>query len=129
MGRLAMDMTIFSLLLQIGFSAAQSSTASAVSAAETQRVTVGATGLTFSPDTLTADEGDVIEFVISSGHSVTESNFDSPCQPISGAGIFSGFPANNAVFSVTVNSSDTLWLYCAAPGHCEAGMAMVINPP
>jgi plastocyanin len=124
-----MDMTIFSLLLQIGFSAAQSSTASAVSAAETQRVTVGATGLTFSPDTLTADEGDVIEFVISSGHSVTESNFDSPCQPISGAGIFSGFPANNAVFSVTVNSSDTLWLYCAAPGHCEAGMAMVINPP
>lgn len=97
--------------------------------AETQTVTVGANGLVFSPDTITADEGDVIEFVITPGHSVTQSAFDNPCQAISDTGIYSGFPNNKATFSVTVNSSDTLWIYCSSPGHCQAGMAMVINPP
>lgn len=96
---------------------------------EAQTVMVGANGLVFSPDTVTASAGSVIEFVITSGHSVAESTFDNPCQAIGGTGIYSGFPSNNAVFRVTVNSSDPIWLYCSAPSHCQSGMVMVINPP
>jgi plastocyanin len=92
-------------------------------------VDVGASGFVFSPDTVTANAGDVIEFVISSGHTVAQSSFDNPCQPISSSAIYSGFPSNGAIFSVTVNSSDTLWFYCSVQGHCQGGMAMVVNPP
>ena len=106
-----------SLSLLFGFSTAQIT------------VDVGANGFVFSPDTVTANAGDVIEFVISSGHSVAQSSFDNPCHPISAAAIYSGFTSNGAIFSVTVNSSDTLWFYCSATGHCPGGMAMVVNPP
>jgi plastocyanin len=100
-------------------------------AAEVQTVQVGNGGFTFVPDTITADKGDVIQFVIHSTHSVANSAFDSPCLPISGsASIWSGFPSTDGtIFSVTINDTTPQWLYCAAPEHCQSGMAMVINPP
>jgi plastocyanin len=114
MKQLATTAFLFSLFLDFGV---------------TQTVMVGASGFVFSPDTVTAGVGSVIDFVITSGHSVAQSTFQSPCQAIGGTGIYSGFPSNNAVFRVTVNSSDPIWLYCSAPGHCQGGMVMVINPP
>lgn len=114
MKQLATAAFLFSLLLDGGVA---------------QTVMVGANGLVFSPDTVTAGVGSVIDFVITAGHSVTESTFGNPCQGIGGTGIYSGFPSNNAVFRVTINSSDPIWLYCAAPRHCQSGMVMVINPP
>ena len=105
--------------------------ASAVSAAagEVQTVQVGQTGFTFTPDSITADKGDVIQFVIHSTHSVARSDFNSPCQPISGAGIWTGIVDDTTTFSVTVNDTNPIWLYCGTPTHCQGGMAMVVNPP
>ena len=123
---------------QYGSSGSSSSSASAAAAAATtaaggsskvQSVQVGKNGFVFTPDTITAGEGDVIEFVIQPGHSVARSSFDNPCAPISGAGIYSGAISSMETFSVTVNSTDPIWLYCGTPSHCEGGMAAVINQP
>jgi plastocyanin len=97
-------------------------------------VDVGENGLVFSPDTLTAATGDTVVFYFYPGaHSVAQSTFASPCQPLSG-GIWSGVfsPTNGEdsnVFEVTIANTDPIWIYCAQVGHCNAGMAMVINPP
>jgi plastocyanin len=94
-------------------------------------VEVGEDSFTFKPDTLTAKAGDLIQFKVYPTHSLARSAFDSPCQPMTGAAsIWSGFSSNeNTFFTVTVNDTQPIWLYCAAPTHCELGMAMVINPP
>jgi hypothetical protein len=47
-------------------------------------------------------------------------------------GIKSGFmpvtPGGNIpVFSVLVNDTNPIWIYCGQVGHCQKGMAMVIN--
>lgn len=109
-------------------SATTTTTGSAAS--ESQTVQVGQGGFTFQPDTIIADKGDVINFVIHTSHSVARSSFDNPCQPIGGAqDIWTGFPSDNTVFSLTINDTSPIWLYCAATEHCQSGMAMVINPP
>ncbi|RMZ89435.1 hypothetical protein DV736_g3345, partial [Chaetothyriales sp. CBS 134916] len=95
-------------------------------AAETHQVTVGP-GLSYSPDSLTAAKGDVVEFTFGQGHDVVSGSFDSPCQ--NDGKIYSGEPGNGEVFSLTINSTDPLWIYCSVPGHCQGGMAMVINAP
>jgi plastocyanin len=87
-------------------------------------------GLTFTPDTLMAAQGDWVEFTFGAGHSVAQSTFDAPCVPMSdGAGVYSGFPNDGDVWRFMVNSTDPLWLYCSATQHCEGGMSMVVNPP
>jgi hypothetical protein len=32
-------------------------------------------------------------------------------------------------FTITINDTKPLWLYCAQGKHCENGMVMVINEP
>jgi plastocyanin len=98
----------------------------ALVAAKTITVNVGASGLTFSPDSATAAAGDQLNFLISPGHSVAQANFDGPCKPSGGDAIFSGQGAQS--FVVTVKDSSPLWFYCATPGHCAAGMVMAVNP-
>jgi hypothetical protein len=70
-------------------------------------------------------------------HTVTQSTFDNPCVPIHNiqsnvTGIKSGFmpvsPGGSVpVFSVLVNDTTPIWLYCGQVGHCQKGMALVIN--
>jgi len=116
-------------------SAAASSTGTGAAGA-VQTVTVGANGgFTFSPNSITADVGSQIVFQFSSdGHSVTQSTWEAPCQPINDTSLNSGFvsagtgPTDN-VFVVTVNDTNPIWFYCAQIGHCQAGMVGVINPP
>ena len=61
--------------------------------AKTIQVMVGKSGLNFSPDTITADMGDTIEFLFfSSIHSVAMGDFSSACQPAKSGGFYSGFP-------------------------------------
>ena len=100
---------------------------SAVAVAKVIQVQVGASGLVFEPDSVTAAKGDVLNFMISSDHSVAQSTFDSPCAPKGSDAIYSGFDAKT--FVVTVNSTDPLWFYCSTPGHCSSGMVMAVNPP
>ncbi|KIW31035.1 uncharacterized protein PV07_02719 [Cladophialophora immunda] len=110
-------------------SASATAAAAASTASNIHSVKVGP-ALTFTPDTVTAAEGDWVEFTFGAGHSVAESSFAAPCVPISGsAGVYSGFPNDGDVWRIQINSTDPLWLYCSATGHCEGGMAMVVNPP
>ncbi|MCJ1430311.1 hypothetical protein MMC29_008228 [Sticta canariensis] len=105
------------------------------SLAAKKTVKVGDGGkLVFVPDHITAAKGDTIEFTFyPHNHSVAQSTFDKPCQALE-KGIFSGFftpttePANQT-FTVTVNNTDPIWLYCSTAGHCQGGMAMVVNEP
>ncbi|KIY02105.1 uncharacterized protein Z520_02243 [Fonsecaea multimorphosa CBS 102226] len=98
-------------------------------------VNVGQNGFTYSPDTVTAGMGDTVNFHFYPGeHTVTQSSFDSPCKPISGNAINSGVINSNSgqasqMFSMRVNSTDPIWIYCGQVGHCAAGMSLVINPP
>ncbi|KAF8333958.1 uncharacterized protein EI90DRAFT_3280215 [Cantharellus anzutake] len=50
-------------------------------------VTVGLNGgLTFTPETITAEVGDFVQlFFVSKNHTTTQSSFDSPCSPLIGS--------------------------------------------
>ncbi len=122
-------------------------------------VDVGEDGVfAYTPNTLKASVGDTVNFhFYPLNHSVVQSSFNSPCTPLQG-GIFSGFhPSSNdeavshyppssrllpldqcayanrkaQMFSVTINDTNPIWLYCAqtVKSHCQSGMVMVINPP
>ncbi|KAL5593961.1 hypothetical protein BROUX41_001013 [Berkeleyomyces rouxiae] len=130
-----------------GSGSGSSSESSSGSSSGTQtfavRVGMDATGKTvlkFSPDTITAPVGSVVQFQFMGGnHTVTQSSFDGPCVPISEssstAGFHSGFvPAAASVakgeipvYSITVKDTKPLWVYCAQGKHCQSGMSMVIN--
>lgn len=105
-----------------------------VALAKTTTINVGEGGLKFTPDSVTAAEGDVLEFhYYPQNHSVAQSTFDKPCTA-NATGIWSGFmPVSGgegqSIFSVTINNTDTIWLYCSQGEHCKGGMAMVVNEP
>jgi len=114
--------------------AAVASTASSA-AGSTQTITVGQNGLTFSPNSVVVAPGKSVVFQFYPGnHSLAESSFDKPCQPLSSTSFFSGFidsssgPASK-VFTIPVNSTDPIWFYCGQVTHCQSGMVGVINPP
>ncbi len=113
---------------------APSQTSSASSSVHT--VQVGNGGLNFSPNNFSANVGDTVEFqFFGPEHSVAQSTFASPCQPANSSSFFSGpisttgTGPNSEVFTLTINSTAPIWIYCAVPSHCESGMAAVINPP
>lgn len=93
--------------------------------------------LTFEPAEITAEEGDTVTFKFwPKNHSVAQSSFDAPCEPIENS-FWSGFvptsDTENAAedqFVITIdNASRPIWFYCSAGQHCQNGMAGVINPP
>ncbi|KAK0504132.1 Cupredoxin [Armillaria luteobubalina] len=95
-------------------------------------------GLTFDPTSVTAAEGDVVQFeFVAKNHTVTQSTFAAPCEKMTTPteGVDSGFvPVTNGttafpVWSFTVNNASApLWFYCAQTGHCAKGMVFAINP-
>ncbi|KAK0464376.1 Cupredoxin [Desarmillaria tabescens] len=95
-------------------------------------------GLTFDPTSVTAAEGDIVQFqFLAKNHTVTQSTFADPCQKMTtpSEGVDSGFvPVSNAstevpMWSFTVNNASApLWFYCAQTGHCAKGMVFAINP-
>jgi len=103
----------------------------------------GGVGLTFEPDTVQAAVGDHVQFQFWVGnHSVVQSTFDNPCQPLPAtagangtAGFSSGFmPVSNTsatmpTFDITVTANTPIWFYCSQGRHCQNGMSGVINPP
>jgi Plastocyanin len=119
-------------------------------------VAVGRGGLKFDPETIEAKVGDTITYTffarvksfteawprVSStltfcqNHSVVESSFAEPCQPLSG-GIFSGFvptesqdEPSRTTFTIFVDDEKPIWLYCSQTNgnHCQNGMVHAINP-
>ncbi|KAK7028124.1 hypothetical protein VNI00_014939 [Paramarasmius palmivorus] len=110
-----------------------------VVAAETFTVIVGGNAsLTYSPESVTAKEGDIIQFqFVSKNHTVTQSTFAKPCEIMTTPteGINSGFlpvPQNATefpVWSFTLNNASApLWFYCAQQPHCSRGMVFSVNP-
>lgn len=139
---------ILPIAAMLGLAAAQnygsspSSTSSSSTAATTtassnmHAVTVGAGGgLSFSPDTITAAVGDIVQFHFNPlNHSVVEGDISTPCKPKSG-GFYSGFQpiasgTGSQIFAVTINDTKPIFFYCAQTvfTHCQSGMAGVINP-
>ncbi|KAH0548682.1 hypothetical protein GP486_007774 [Trichoglossum hirsutum] len=112
-----------------------SSAAAAPSASGIHIMEVGKGGLTFSPDTMTVPVGDSVEFrFYPMNHSVVQSTFQAPCVPSGNSALFSGFmPVSSGVgqnkFTVKINDTGAIWLYCSQATHCQMGMAAVINPP
>ncbi|KAH8819402.1 hypothetical protein F5884DRAFT_743815 [Xylogone sp. PMI_703] len=108
--------------------------------ATTFRVDVGSGGtLTFSPDTVVAAVGDIIEYhFFPKNHSVVQGSFNTPCQTGSVTnGFFSGFHPTASgeekqIFQVTVQDTKPIWVYCSQTTpfrHCPLGMVSVVNPP
>ncbi|RYP31628.1 hypothetical protein DL767_005635 [Monosporascus sp. MG133] len=96
--------------------------------------------LKFSPDNIKAAVGDMIQFQFRAGnHSVVQSNFDNPCEPIkmhTGAeGFYSGYQLVAAseemdmipTYTVMVQDENPMWVYCSQGQHCQNGMTMVVN--
>lgn len=112
-------------------------------AQKVQVVTVSTTNnsLVYSPSAITAAAGDMVQFQFVAGnHTVTQSTFDSPCAPINSVmsnvtGFHSGYmpvAASSAAgqiptYTIQVNNTTPIWVYCAQGRHCQSGMVMVIN--
>lgn len=104
---------------------------------KTHKVDVGALGqLIFSPNQVEAAVGDVIEFnFLAKNHSVTQSDFATPCTKNNGFDSdFMPNPNNETgVFrqSLTIKDTKPMWFYCKQPNpvnHCGQGMVFGINP-
>ncbi|CEJ79959.1 hypothetical protein VHEMI00168 [[Torrubiella] hemipterigena] len=116
-------------------------------AAEVQVVSVGKNpvngevALKYFPEKITAKPGTMVQFQFLGGnHTVTQSNFDNPCIPLHKAdsskqNFASGFQPVAAgeskgqlpVFTIKINDTKPIWVYCGQGPHCMKGMAMVIN--
>jgi plastocyanin len=101
--------------------------------AKTIVITAGKGGLVFSPDTSTADVGDVLEFhFMGSTHTVMQGDPSKACQRASGGFASGPFTSNKAdgsgnVFQVTVKDTNPIFFYCSAPTHCQNGMVGGVN--
>ncbi|KAH0563493.1 hypothetical protein GP486_001937 [Trichoglossum hirsutum] len=101
----------------------------------THIVNVGMSGLFFSPDNLNVSVGDSVEFrFFPLNHSVAQSSFSAPCAPAGPRALFSGFfpvqsDGGRQRWTIQINDTKPIWLYCSQGPHCQMGMVAVINPP
>lgn len=90
--------------------------------------------LGFNPSNIVEPKGTVVNFVFNpKNHSVVESSFDKPCQPLTD-GFSSGHipiasSPSNVNFEYTIEDSVPTWFYCGQPNgnHCQSGMVGAIN--
>ncbi|KAL5485113.1 hypothetical protein ACEPAI_7755 [Sanghuangporus weigelae] len=105
-----------------------------------QSVHTVAVGQFYMPPTISALEGDTVQFLFTAGHhGVTQSGgIPDPCSPLQGgfnSGIVGGFVANDTnqppTWSLNItNASAPIFFYCAATSpsfHCANGMVGAIN--
>ncbi len=94
--------------------------------------------LAYYTNNIKAAVGDMVQFQFApNNHTVTQSTFDAPCQPIAAnsnvTGIYSGFMPVSAsstttpTYTIMVKNTTPMWLYCSQGKHCQNGMTMVIN--
>jgi plastocyanin len=142
-----MQFTSFALsALSIGSALAATTTSSAMASISTGQITVhvvkvgNANGtLAYSPNNIKANVGDMVQFQFApNNHTVTQSTFAQPCQPIAmnmpgTTGFYSGFmPVSAATtttptYTIMINNTTPIWLYCSQGMHCQKGMVAVIN--
>ncbi|KAL7628964.1 hypothetical protein AAE478_000482 [Parahypoxylon ruwenzoriense] len=99
-------------------------------------IDVGFNGnLVFNPNNVTELVGTVLEFNYNpANHSIVQSSFDKPCQPLESGGFAAPFTPtqqspSGVTFEVVVKDDKPIWFYCAqtAKTHCQAGMVGSVN--
>jgi plastocyanin len=98
-------------------------------------VVSGNGSLAFEPSNIKAAVGDTVTFKFwPKNHSVAQSTFAKPCEPMAN-GFWSGYipsmekaATETFVYTVT-NASAPIWFYCTQGMHCQGGMVGVINGP
>ncbi|KAI1345044.1 hypothetical protein F5Y15DRAFT_15566 [Xylariaceae sp. FL0016] len=91
--------------------------------------------LVFNPNNVSELIGTVVEFGYNPmNHSIVQSSFDKPCQPLESGGFAAPFVPTQAgttgtTFEITITNKDPVWFFCAqtAKAHCQAGMVGSIN--
>jgi plastocyanin len=129
----------FSLAAVTGILAAVPAFVHAQGQPQSQMVMVGQDGqLSFSPPSMTAAVGSNITFMfMSKNHSVVQSSFADPCNPLPNGFAAQYFPiaAGTTTFptvTISVTSPNAIWFYCPQTNpvpHCKMGMVGAINPP
>jgi len=103
-------------------------------------IQVGGANLTFTPEAVFADPGDMVIYHFGpKNHTVTQSSFAGPCSQKDG-GFNSGFQpvgtdvatADQPTYTVYVNDTQPIWVFCSQASntpssHCGAGMVSAIN--
>jgi len=102
----------------------------------------GEKGVFFSPQVITAQVGDLVNFEFRGGnHTVTQSSFAVPCtqqfntvtQQPGFTSPFIPFDAASGeigVYTLEVTQTTApIWFFCGRPPHCKGGMFGAINPP
>ncbi|XXG94358.1 hypothetical protein Hte_000612 [Hypoxylon texense] len=101
-------------------------------------IDVGFNGsLVFNPNNVNELVGTILEFGYNpANHSIVQSSFDKPCQPLDAGGFAAPFvptkqTPSGATFEVAVTDDKPIWFYCAqtAKTHCQAGMVGAVNAP
>lgn len=98
----------------------------------------GDNGLTYNPPSIAANVRDTIVFkFVSKNHTATQSSFGNPCLPLSqtsltgqsgfDSGFLPGSADNSPTYSITVNDTAPIWVYCQQKGHCGNGMVFAVN--
>ncbi|RIB21442.1 hypothetical protein C2G38_2140667 [Gigaspora rosea] len=99
-----------------------------IASAATINVTVGGDSLTFNPQNLTVNKGDVVQFNWAGGqHSIIRS--DGPagsCTPKNSNTSISEAKTNGMVTFKMDGSDSRIWYYCGVGNHCKMGMWGVI---
>lgn len=104
------------------------------------QVVVGGSTLTYTPSNITAQVGDTVTFqFMQKNHTATQSTFANPCRALtltstSGqVGFDSGFMAVASTattfptYTVKINDTAPIWVYCKQSGHCGQGMVFSVN--
>ncbi|KAJ7118741.1 hypothetical protein C8R44DRAFT_878298 [Mycena epipterygia] len=116
--------------------------ASSTSAVSTDHLVIvgGPAGNVYTPSNISASPGDTITFQFhEKNHTVTASSFQDPCRALSltsttgQLGFDSGFMAVSAnatqfpTYTIQVNDTQPIWVYCKQTGHCGTGMVFSAN--
>ncbi|KAG6820384.1 hypothetical protein H0H93_001355 [Arthromyces matolae] len=102
-------------------------------------IQVGADGLSYTPEAISAVAGDQVVFHFhAKNHTVTQSSFANPCG-LKDGGFDSGFMPvavnqtdNLPTYTITVNDTNPVWVYCrqgsqTPASHCGQGMVFAVN--
>ncbi|KAK7958578.1 hypothetical protein PG988_013426 [Apiospora saccharicola] len=105
------------------------------------RVDVGSNGspaFVYTPKVISAQLGDIVDFHFvdeNAASSVVRGVAGAPCTPFTptkkgffNSGFVLGDPTGSNVFSVKINETTPVPIYCSVGGHCRAGMVGYINP-
>ncbi|KIK95730.1 hypothetical protein PAXRUDRAFT_826712 [Paxillus rubicundulus Ve08.2h10] len=104
------------------------------------KVVVGGSSLTFTPSNISAQVGDTVTFqFMQKNHTATQSTFANPCRDLTSTstsgqvGFDSGYIPVSAgatttpVYTIQINDTSPVWVYCKQTGHCGQGMVFSVN--